>query len=29
MLRVFFETSSGDNYIDNPDLFFDNTYADS
>lgn len=28
MLRIFFGEYSGTNYIDNPDLYFDNTYED-
>ena len=28
MLNIFFGTYKGNNYIDNPDLFFDNTYED-
>lgn len=28
MLSIFFGTYQADNYIDNPDLFFDNTYED-
>jgi len=29
MLSIIFGRYSADNYIDNPDLFFDNTYEDS
>ena len=28
MLNIFFGNYDGDNYIDNPDLYFDNTYED-
>ena len=28
MLSIYFGTYKGDNYIDNPDLYFDNTYED-
>ncbi len=28
MLSIYFGTYNGDNYIDNPDLYFDNTYED-
>lgn len=28
MLSIYFGTYQADNYIDNPDLFFDNTYED-
>lgn len=29
MLSIYFGTYNTENYIDNPDLFFDNTYEDS
>ena len=29
MLSIYFGTYNSENYIDNPDLFFDNTYEDS
>ena len=29
MLSIYFGTCDRDNYIDNPDLYFDNTYEDS
>ena len=28
MLSIYFGNYTGDNYIDNPDLYFDNTYED-
>ena len=28
MLSIYFGNYTGDNYIDNPDMFFDNTYED-
>ena len=29
MLSIYFGTYAGDNYVDNPDMFFDNTYEDA